>query len=263
MTDGDAPAPAVFLGEIADQQGVELLGRGAAVEMHVDVDVEFARHLEDAADLSRPVGVVVGRGADHGGAALERGHHQFVGAGIVEQTLLRHDADFEVDRPAVAVDQRLDAFESAQPDLGIDLDMGAHAGGAVADALLDRARGALGDILDRKSVLDGRDPLHGEMRKALGLAVAARQDARLVEMDVGLDEAGADQPAATLHLFLCAAAQPRRDRGDAAVLHADVGRRLIGLRIGQPHVTQHEIEIHRKRSSPPLARMVHHTAGHS
>ena len=83
MPDGDAPAPAVLLGEIADQQGVELLGRGAAVEMHVDVDVEFARHLEDAADLSGPVGVVVGRRADHGGARLERGHHQRVGAGIV------------------------------------------------------------------------------------------------------------------------------------------------------------------------------------
>ena len=140
--------------------------------------------------------------------------------------------------------------------------MGAHAGGAVADALLDRARGALGDVLDREGVLDGRDPLHGEMRKALGLAVAARQDARLVEMDVGLDEAGADQPAAALHLFLGAAAQPRRDRGDAAVLHADVSRRLIGLRIGQPHVTQHEIEIHRKSCSPLWARMLPHTARH-
>ena len=36
-----------------------------------------------------------------------------------------------------------------------------------------------------------------------------------------------------------------RDRGVAAVLHADVGRRLIGLRIGEPHVTQHK----RSRSS--------------
>src|SRR5260370_41732958 len=83
VPDGDAPAPAVLLGEIADQHCVELLGRGAAVEMHVDVDVEFAPHLEDAADLSGPVRVVVGRGADHGGAALEGGDHQLVGAGIV------------------------------------------------------------------------------------------------------------------------------------------------------------------------------------
>jgi hypothetical protein len=65
-----------------------------------------------------------------------------------------------------------------------------------------------------------------------------------------------------LHLFLGAAAQLRRDRGDAAVLHADVGRRLIGLGIGQPHVTQHEIEIHRNRCSPLSAHMVHHTASH-
>lgn len=33
--------PAIFLGEIADGQGIELLGRGATVEMHVDGDVEF------------------------------------------------------------------------------------------------------------------------------------------------------------------------------------------------------------------------------
>ena len=124
----------------------------------------------------------------------------------------------------VSFDQRLHAFEAAQADLGIDLDMGAHARGAVADALLDRAGGALGDVLDREGVLDGRDALHGEMRDALGLGVAAAEDARLVEMDVGLDEARADQPAAALDLFLGAAAQPRRDRSDAAVLHADIGR---------------------------------------
>ena len=70
MADGDAAAPSVLLGEIADQQRVEILGGGAAVEMHVDVDVELARHLEDAADLRRPVGVVVGRGADDCGAVL-------------------------------------------------------------------------------------------------------------------------------------------------------------------------------------------------
>ena len=100
MADRDAAAPAVFLGEIADQQRVELLGRGAAVEMHVDVDIELARHLEDAADLRRPVGVVVRRRADDGRAVLQRRDHQLVGAGIVGQSLLRHDADLEVDRPA-------------------------------------------------------------------------------------------------------------------------------------------------------------------
>ena len=127
--------------------------------------------------------------------------------------------------------------------------MGAHAGGAVADALLDGARGALGHVLDGEGVLDGRHTLHREVRDALGLVLAARQDARLVEMDVGLDEAGADQPAAALHLVLGAAAELRRDRGDAAVLHADVGGRLIRLAVGKPHIAQDEIEIHRKSLS--------------
>src|SRR5262245_18433204 len=99
--------------------------------------------------------------------------------------------------------------------------MGAHAGGAVADAIPGRARGALDDVLDREAVLDGRDPLHGAMGMAMGLALAARQDARLVEMDMGLDEASRDQPAAALDLVPGAAAQSGRDRGDAAILHAD------------------------------------------
>ncbi len=100
MADGDPAAPAVFLGELAHQQRVELFGRGAAVEVHVDIDIELARHLEDTADLRRPVGVVVRRRTDDGRAVLEGGDHELVGAGIVGQSFLRHDADFEIDRPA-------------------------------------------------------------------------------------------------------------------------------------------------------------------
>ena len=42
----------------------------------------------------------------------------------------------------------------------------------------------------------------------------------------------ADQPAAALHLLLGSTAEPRRDGRDASVLHADVGRRLVGLASG-------------------------------
>ena len=58
------------------------------------------------------------------------------------------------------------------------------------------AAGALGHVLDGEGVLDRRDALHREVRDALRLVVAAAEDAGLVEMDVRLDEARADQPAA-------------------------------------------------------------------
>ena len=263
MPDGDPAAPFVFLGEIADQQRVEMLGRGAAVDMHVDIGIELARQFEDAMDLGGAVAVVAGRRADDPGAVLQRLDHQLVGAGIVGQAFLRHDAELDVDRPLVLVDERLDALEAAHPDLGIDLAMGAHAGGAVADAFLDGRRGPLEHVLDRHRVLDRRHALHGEVRHALGVVFAAAEDAGLVEMDMGIDEAGADEAAVALELFPGAAAQLRRYGRDAALHDADVRGRLIGRTVGEPHIAQDKVEIHHhssRRRRP--ARMLHYAVVH-
>ena len=262
MADGDAAAPFVFLGEIADQQRVEMLGRRAAVDMHVDVGIELARQLEDAMDLGGAVAVVAGRRSDDPRAVLQRLDHQLVGAGIVGQAFLRHDAELDVDRPLVLVDQRLDALEAAHPDLGIDFAMGAHAGGAVADALLDGGRRPLEHILDGHRVLDRRHALHREVRHALGVVFAAAEDAGLVEMDVGVDEARTDQSTMTLVFFPGAAAELGGNRGDAALAYADIGGRLIGRTVGEPHVAQDKVEIHHhssRRRRP--ARMLHHAVG--
>ena len=109
--------------------------------------------LEHAVDLAVRIAVGIGRGADHRAAALERRDHQLVGAGIVEQALLREDADLDVDRPLVFVDQRQHAFEPAQADAGIDLELRAHVRRAVQDRLLERAHGAGVDILRRERLL--------------------------------------------------------------------------------------------------------------
>ena len=156
--------------------------------MHVDVDVEFAGELEDAMDLAGLVRVVARRAADHLGAAPEALDHQLVGPRIVGQAFLRKHADLDVDRPFVVGDQRLHAFEAAHADAGIDLDLRAHAGGAVHDALLEGALGARAHVLDRHVFLERRDALDRAERAAL-LRRAAVDDARLVEMDVGLDQA--------------------------------------------------------------------------
>lgn len=64
-------------------------------------------------------------------------------------------------------------------------------------------------------------------------------------MDMRLDEAGADEPAVTLHFFSGVALEAGRQRHDAPVLHADVGGGgLAGPGVGKPNVTQDEIESH-------------------
>ena len=135
--------------------------------------------------------------------------------------------------------------------------MGAHARGAVADAFLDGGRGALDHVLDGEGVLDRRHPLHGEMRVALGRRARSAPGCRTCRDGCG-SRRSRRRPAGRRPCTSSLALPPslRRDRGDAAVLHADVGRRLIRLALGQPHVTQDEIEIHRKRCSPLSARML-------
>jgi hypothetical protein len=79
----------------------------------------------------------------------------------------------------------------AQPDAGVDFDLRAHARGTVQDAFLERARGAHARILDRERPLQRRDPLDRvDLARLLGRA--ALDDARLVEVDMGLDQAVLD-----------------------------------------------------------------------
>ena len=206
--------------------------------MDVDVDIELARQLEDAVDLAGLVAVVARRAADHLGAALEALDQQLVGSGIVDQAFLRKHADLDIDRPLVVGDQRLHALEAAHADAGIDLDLRAHAGGAVLDAVLERVRGARAHILNRHALLQRRDALDRAELAAL-LRRAAVDDARLVEMDVRLDQARADEvPPGVIDLRL--GGQAALDRGDAALRDADIHGSVRGT-IGEPRVADDEV----------------------
>ena len=206
--------------------------------MHIDIDVELPRHLEHAADLPGMVGIVIRRRADGLRATLERLDHQLVGAGIVGQPLLRHHAQLDVDRPFVFVDQLLHALEAANADQRVDLHMRPHAGGAVLDAILQRLLGARMHVLDRHRVLDVGYALHRVVIAAV-LARAAIDDARLVEMDVCLDQTAAAEAAAGVVLG-CVADKFRLDRRDAAVLEPDVGRGVETPR--HARVTDHIVD---------------------
>jgi hypothetical protein len=60
--------------------------------------------------------------------------------GSLVRPFLRENAQREIDRPCIIAFQRLDRLETAQPDAGIDLHMGAHAGRALNDRPFERPR---------------------------------------------------------------------------------------------------------------------------
>ena len=196
MTDRHPPLVPVPLGEPAHVEDVELVVVRAEIEVHVDVDVELARHLEHPVDLPRRVGIGVGGGADDPAAPLQPLHHELVGSRVVEEPLLGEDADLEVDGPPVLVDEGHDPLEAAEPDDRVHLEVGAHVGGPVAEALLQGPDRALAAVLGGELPLGLRDLLD-RLLEVPARRLAALEDAGLVEVDVGLDEAGPDEAPPT------------------------------------------------------------------
>ena len=207
------------------------------VEMQVDIDVELLRQIEQFFEMRVRIGVHIGTAADRLAAVAQRCDQKFFGAGIVGQAFLRKHADRQVDRPGIVALQRLDRLEAAQPDARIDLDMGAHPRGAVHDGALEHPRAAGIDVLDGEIALHGGD--RGDRLADGGMVVpAAAEQAGLVEMDVGVDEAGQRQLAADLD-FGRVAGQPRLDGGDPAAGYADIDR---GGRGPGPGVAEDQVE---------------------
>src|SRR6516165_5314465 len=101
MANRNPAAESEALGQLGDQVGIEACRVMAGVDMHVDVDVELSRKLEDAVNLSVMVDVVVGGRTDHLGASAQSLDECGVGAGSGCQPFLREEADFEVDRPRI------------------------------------------------------------------------------------------------------------------------------------------------------------------
>ena len=99
MADCDPAAILIFLRALADMAQVHAVGGRAKIEMQVDVDVVFACEFENAVDLAGRIAVDIGRAANRTAAAIERFDHQFIGARIVEQPLLRKNANLQIDRP--------------------------------------------------------------------------------------------------------------------------------------------------------------------
>ena len=232
------PPSRYCLGQLAHQMDIHLIRRIARIEMHVDVRIEFARQVEHTMDLSGMVGIVVRRRADDARAALQSFHQQRVGTRIVGQSFLREHAHLDVDRPGVVAPQRLDRLEAAHLHAAVQLEMRAHARGAVLDALLQGTAGAFVHVLDGERLFHRRDTLHGTCLAPL-LRCAAVDDVGLVQMDVGLDQTAAGQAAARVE-YRPFRLYRRLDRDNASARHADIHRRCI-RRMRQPGIADDQI----------------------
>ena len=181
--------PADRLGEVAHLWIVEAAGLVAAVEVEVDVDVVLLRQLEHPAHLSGTIRVVADATPDHRRAAIKAGHEVLVRARHAGPALLQEHAGLDVDRPRVILLQLLDRLEAEQADVRVDLDLGAHVGHAMQQALLERAARAVVDVFRGERVLDRRGALHVVALHPVGLHRHAVDDQGLVEVEVALDQA--------------------------------------------------------------------------
>ena len=92
----NAAAALVFVGKLPHEMDIHRIGRVADVEMHIDVGVELARQLKNAADLTWPI-FIVARGATYDfDATLESFDQKRVSTGITDQSFLRKYADLDV-----------------------------------------------------------------------------------------------------------------------------------------------------------------------
>jgi hypothetical protein len=113
MADRDPAAPAILLHQLADLVDIHVAGRRPDIEMDIDIDIEFARQLEDPVDLPGMVYIVTGRPADDRCAAPQRLHNIGVGFGNAGPAFLGEDADFHIHRPAIFFGQLLQRLEAA------------------------------------------------------------------------------------------------------------------------------------------------------
>jgi len=87
--------------------------------------------MQDAVDLRARIAVIAGGRPSTGAPCFSAVTRQLLGAGIVGQSILWEDAQIDVRLPSVVGGERADCLKAAQPDPGVDLDLGAHARRAV------------------------------------------------------------------------------------------------------------------------------------
>ena len=199
MGDGHAAAHAVFVGQAADEVEIHVVRHIAEVDVQIDIGIIALRQFEDAAELSRPIGVGARRSADDPDPALESRDQELVGFRTIGEALFGKYADLDIDQRGEVAYGAPNAFEPAQIDDRIELDMGAHPRRAFGDRALQHAPGAGVDILDGEAALHLARASNG-IGEPPRLGSGAVEHAGFVEMDMAFDQAAAGKTAAEVAL---------------------------------------------------------------
>ena len=117
--------------------------------------------------------------------------------------------------------------------------MGTHPRRTLQDSLLERAAAALVDILLGEATFGGGD-LGNRLRQSTLLRLATVEDTGFIEMNVRIDEAGNDQPAAGI-LNRRIGRDTRRNLDDPALRDSDIDHIIA---FGNTRLMKDEIERH-------------------
>ena len=189
MAHGDAPAQLHALGQVCHEVRIEASGIVAGIDMHIDVDIEAPRQLEDTLDLPGMIDVVVGRSTDHACAHFQALDQSGIGSGRICEALLREDANLEVNCPRVLLGELQQGLDTFHADGRVDFGVRTDARRAMFDAAFERLLCPRVDVLHRECGFHGLHAAHMVRLAAARLRGATVDDPRLVEMDVGLDQA--------------------------------------------------------------------------
>ena len=236
MADRDPPAPADTHGLTANLVEMHPRRIEIEIEMKIDVAIVAPRQLENACDMSMRIAVGIGAAADRSAPCSHASFKSF-GTGIVEQALLRKNTNLDVDRPAVFRLQPSNGVKAVQSDARVDLDMGAHAHGAVEDRFLQRAaRTPINVVLVEMAL--GRRDFGNRLGKRALFRFTAIENAGFIEMNMCLDEAWDDKLAAKI-VLRGTGGNRRPDVDDAALGDRNIDN--ARLAIANAGITQDEI----------------------
>src|SRR3984957_1717397 len=155
MADRDAATETVPLREFDHVVDVQVLGSRTDIEMHIDIDIEFASKLKHAQELASRVGVVPWSGADDICASPQTLDDQLFRTWQICQPVLRKHTNLYVSRPTVGSPEPFDRIEAPHTDHRIDFNMRSDVRGSPHQALFQRPFCPAINLFPRQFRLDG------------------------------------------------------------------------------------------------------------
>ena len=163
-------------------------------------------------------GLDLRQAADRRSAHAERLAQQRRRLRVRDDPFLGEGDEGDVDNAGEAIARAHHAFEGDQLGREVHVDLGVQAADAVSRGEPEGGAGALLHVGDGEMDLGLAGAVQGFLRPARTEQVAAQN---LVDVEVGIDEGGRDQPAARVDTRRRVAVEGRRDRLDTAVADAD------------------------------------------